>query len=393
MRSNKDISSNLDRRTVLAASLGTLALGKFAHCVNAQLSVLDVKTISPTPNIYCGWPTLILRRNGQLMLVWSGGRESHVCPFGRVDMMRSDDQGETWTWPRTILDGASDDRDAGALETDQGTLIVTTFTSLAYESIYKDQIARQKRGDKNAWPEDQLARWSAVHNRMSDNERDSELGQWAIRSTDEGRTWSNRIPTIVNSPHGPIQLSDGRLLYPGKELWTTQKRIGASVSTDDGQSWQWLAEIPTRDGDKATDYHELHGVECQSGKLVVHIRNHNPKNNRETLQTESTDGGETWTVPHSIGIWGLPSHLLRLKDGRLLMSYGHRRDPLGIQVRISDDEGTTWSDSLPIWDQGTSGDLGYPSTVELDDGSLVSVWYEKMKSSPKAVLRQARWRV
>ena len=30
-------------------------------------------------------------------------------------------------------------------------------------------------------------------------------------------------------------------------------------------------------------------------------------------------------------------------------------------------------------------------TVELDDGSLLTVWYEKVKEHPKAVLRQARW--
>jgi hypothetical protein len=46
---------------------------------------------------------------------------------------------------------------------------------------------------------------------------------------------------------------------------------------------------------------------------------------------------------------------------------------------------------MVISGDGTSGDLGYPSTVELDDGSLLTVWYELMKGSPRAVLRQARW--
>jgi hypothetical protein len=43
----------------------------------------------------------------------------------------------------------------------------------------------------------------------------------------------------------------------------------------------------------------------------------------ETLQSESSDGGKTWTMPRSIGVWGFPSHLLKLKDGRLLMTYGY----------------------------------------------------------------------
>jgi hypothetical protein len=35
--------------------------------------------------------------------------------------------------------------------------------------------------------------------------------------------------------------------------------------------------------------------------------------------------------------------------------------------------------------------LGYPSTVQLTDGSLRTAWYEQMRGSPRAVLRQARW--
>jgi hypothetical protein len=42
---------------------------------------------------------------------------------------------------------------------------------------------------------------------------------------------------------------------------------------------------------------------------------------------------------------------------------------------------------------GAGGDLGYPSTVQLKDGSLLTIWYEKLKGSSKAVLRQARWQL
>jgi hypothetical protein len=47
---------------------------------------------------------------------------------------------------------------------------------------------------------------------------------------------------------------------------------------------------------------------------------------------------------------------------------------------------------LVISGDGLGGDLGYPSTVELDGGRLVTVWYELMRDPPgKAVLRQASW--
>ncbi len=49
---------------------------------------------------------------------------------------------------------------------------------------------------------------------------------------------------------------------------------------------------------------------------------------------------------------------------------------------------------MTITDDGVSGDLGYPSTVQLGDGSLLTVWYEVMKDPhSKSVLRQARWRL
>jgi hypothetical protein len=73
------------------------------------------------------------------------------------------------------------------------------------------------------------------------------------------------------------------------------------------------------------------------------------------------------------------------------MTYGYRRPPRGNQARVSADEGRTWSEPLTLSDDGFSGDLGYPSTVELTDGKLLSVWYERRADSPKAVLRQAIW--
>jgi hypothetical protein len=354
---------------------------------------LETKVISHQPEYYHGWPTVARRRNGDLLLSCSGGRESHVCPFGRVELMVSHDDGATWGWPQVLLDSAIDDRDSGVLETAKGTILVTTFTSLAYES---GLVAAEKKqpGDKGAWAPEKLKTWQAVHNRLSAQQRQGELGQWMVRSTDGGVTWSARYPTIVNSPHGPIQLGDGRLLYAGKGLWADEKKVGVCESLDDGLNWRWLAEIPTREGDAVPmGYHELHAVEAKDGTILVQIRNHNNPNAGETLQCESSDGGKTWTVPHPIGVWGLPSHLLRLRSGRLLMTYGHRRAPFGNQARVSDDGGKSWSEPVIVSGDGAGVDLGYPSTVELADGALLSVWYELMKGLPRAVLRQARWQL
>lgn len=366
----------------LAATTPLLAAVRVRAAAVPSINILETKRISPQENYYHGWSTLTRLQNGDLALVWSGRRELHVCPFGSVEMMRSRDGGGSWDFPRTVHDSLIDDRDAGILETSRGTLLVTSFTSLAYiDHSYT-------RGKWEGNP-----RWEAAHRRLTDETREEELGCWVYRSTDGGRTFSNRIDTIVNSPHGPCQLSDGRLLYCGKQLWKKEKRIGVSVSEDDGLTWKWLAEIPTREGDEFAGYHELHAIECDDGTIIAQIRNHNKANAGETLQTKSTDGGKTWSTPREIGVWGLPSHLLRLKDDRLLMSYGYRRKPYGNQVRISEDRGGTWSAPISISTDGAGGDLGYPTTVELDDGSFVTVWYEKPADSPLAQLRQAKWKL
>ncbi len=384
-----------NRRTLLRGSLvgaGSAMLPRSGRAAVPEIERLETKVISWQPHLYKGWPTIARRGSGELLVVWSGGRETHVCPFGQVKMMRSYDDGQSWTWPNVILDGPIDDRDAGVLETVKQTLLVTSFSSLAYQGAL-ERAEKIKPGAKDAWDGARLTRWQAAHRRVSPQQRQAALGVWMTRSTDGGLTWSPRYDCLVSSPHGPIQLRNGWLLYAGKQLWSKPARVGVCLSKDDGRSWQWLSEIPLRDGDSYTGYHELHAVDVGKGHIVLQIRNHNKRNVGETLQCESNNGGKSWSTPHAIGVWGLPSHLLRLGDGRLLMTFGHRRAPLGNQARISKDQGRTWSESIRISEDAVSGDLGYPSTVQLDDGTLLSVWYETMRGSPKAVLRQAHWKL
>ncbi len=369
-----------------------------ATALSAQTAqVLETKTITPAEEPYAGWSTVARRANGELWVTWSGGRDGHVCPMGQVRAMTSRDDGATWTYPRVLLDSPTDDRDSGVLETAKGTLLVTTFTSLAYEDhLAKSVMYMPVAGKSSAMrpmPPEVVARWQATQKRLTADERQAELGEWVLRSTDGGLNFSARIATIVNSPHGPLQLKDGRILYIGKELWTKNQRIGAVESKDDGLSWNWLSEIPGRPGDDVErDYHELHAVESDDGRIVAQIRHQGKVDKNWTLQTESTDGGKTWTIPRAI-TFGIPSQLLKLRDGRLLMTYGHRRLPFGNQARLSTDHGRTWSEPMIVSGDGTVSDLGYPSTVELADGTLLTVWYENMKGLDRAVLRQAKWQL
>ena len=61
----------------------------------------------------------------------------------------------------------------------------------------------------------------------------------------------------------------------------------------------------------------------------------------------------------------------------------------------------TWSKSrsvesdnvIVLWDKGFSADLGYPATVELTDGSLLTVFYAEEEAGGPCVIRQIRWRL
>ena len=226
------------RRDFLSTSAATAATLSAQTAPRRQVE--SIRTISRQPEFYHGWPTLARLRNAELVLAYSGGRDAHVCPFGRVEWMRSRDGGRTWSWPEVLLDSPIDDRDSGVLETASGSLLVTTFTSLAYETVLKGA---------SGWAAEKLERWQAANLRATPEQRSALLDTWMLRSTDGGMTWSAPYRVPVNSPHGPTQLADGRLLYAGKQLWQAAQKVGVCESTDDGKTWRWLSDIPTRPGD------------------------------------------------------------------------------------------------------------------------------------------------
>ncbi len=366
-----------------------------------QLNVRSVRTISANMESYEAWPTTIRTRDGEQLVVYSGGREGHVCPFGRIEMIRSEDGGETWSSPKILIDTLLDDRDTGILETDKGTLLVTWFTSDGWVEQLDKAIASSSNPE--VWTPEKIARWQKAKEKLvPENSAYPEIEklwkaghrepgsfgarQWMIRSEDRGLTWSAPYSVPLMSPHGPVLAAGGRLLLAGKN----GSVIAVAESTDDGKTWGIVGTIPSAPGHDPKQYHELHMVEASNGRLVAQIRNHNEQNHYETLQSESSDGGKTWSPAHSIGTWGFPSHLLRLSDGRLMMTYSYRgslrvpKEANQVLVRISEDAGESWSEPAVVAGELPHLDFGYPSTVELDDGSFLTVWYQYTPPQGKA---------
>ena len=67
---------------------------------------------------------------------------------------------------------------------------------------------------------------------------------------------------------------------------------------------------------------------------------------------------------------------------------------MGQRAAISYDDGATWQHDFIIRDDGPDGDLGYPASVELPDGSILTVYYQKPeKTTDKCAFLWSRWRL
>lgn len=333
-----------------------------------------VKTTEPfpEPNRYLGWPSIVKTDKGDLLIVYSGDRDSHVCPWGKTQLIRSSDKGNTWSKPETVNNSPLDDRDAGIIQTSKGTILVNWFTSLAYASP--------------GW-ERAYQKYARVAEKIPDGMKKQWLGNWIRRSEDGGKTWLEPSRTLGTSPHGPIQLKEGRLLYVGTGTWEGTFSFIVEESKDDGESWQVVSIIPSPTGN-AHNMSEPHMAELKSGKLVAMVRNEPIDRGKcFLLQSESYDDGETWTELHETPLWGYPPHLLVLKNGWLLVVYGHRRTPYSERACISRDEGNTWDIKNEITlTQAHNGDLGYPASVQLDDGSILTVFYQQdVRNEPTSI--------
>ena len=169
---------------------------------------------------YHGWPTVICN-HGELLAVCSGNRQSHVCPFGRIFLYRSDDGGKTWSGPEFLSHGPLDDRDAGICRAADGSILINYFTSILALADNPEHIPK----------------WDVLAREITLETLKREHGFWMRRSTDGGRTWSEKYEVPVNSPHGASLLDDGSLFsrdvlkFPRRQM-----RIRALASV---VRWVW----------------------------------------------------------------------------------------------------------------------------------------------------------
>ncbi len=203
-------------------------------------------------------------------------------------------------------------------------------------------------------------------------------------SDDRAKTWKGpyRLPTfgqprimgrtdcLIGGPH------DATLLLTAAKRNGDEGRVFCARSTDGGMSWRFVSWI----GPEPAGFAIMpSSVRLSDSKILTTIRRE--EGDAHWIDAYlSTDNGSTWNflnkpVPSTGGMVGNPSHLIRLHDGRLAITYGYRSPPFGIRARLSTDDGKTWSREIMLRNDAGCWDLGYPRSVERPDGRIVTAYY------------------
>ena len=141
-------------------------------------------------------------------------------------------------------------------------------------------------------------------------------------------------------------------------------------------------------------FYEPHAIQMDDGKIICHLRAENEDESLFTLyQSVSYDNGVTWSKPVQIvrDDSGAPAHLFMHSSGTLISTFSHRKKPYGIWAIFSNDNGETWSSESVIAEGKDTDDLGYPSTIELDNGEMITAFYTRENDYVPAVIAQQKW--
>jgi hypothetical protein len=364
-----------------------------------NIEILSFNEIKTTGMPYKAWPT-IAKINGNKIAITYSSRLSHIDPLGRVEVIQSDIDLKNWSAPSIAIDTELDDRDSGLVSTNNGTIILTSFSSRAFENFYKKasvdcNLPRRQSFENNIVTSAclNIEKWDRQIEKIKNTRPSPEVESYLIRSENNGKSWGEKIKVPVSAPHGPVNLTNGNLLYAGRSYPTSENtKIKIYSSSDEGLTWESKSSIENRPEDKASLYFEPHVVQCTNETLVLHLRNENIINNKEILQSVSNDNGKTWEIPRPIGSVGFPPHLIKTKKNSLLLTYARRSFPQQIVARESFDCGKKWSDEIVINSIKNSTDFGYPSTIEIKPGLYATAWYAANQDASRSELFLIQWR-
>jgi hypothetical protein len=302
------------------------------------------------------FPVALRLQDGRIAVVLRGGAD-HLGILGRLDIVFSDDEGISWSAPTVVVDSPLDDRNPAFGQAADGTLLVAFFRTAQYD----DEGRYNPRLDKP-------------------------MTTWITSSRDGGRTWLEPRQIDVSdiswgSPYGRmLLLEDGSLLmaiYGGPVRRPSDpptQTVGPNHSyiyrsQDHGQTWtRYAGPIGA-----PKQFSETALLRLNSGRIVAAMRSRAG----ELWLAESEDQGRTWSEPRLLAPRDVhPADLVLLRDGRALLVAGYRVGPYGVRGVVADDAGNfDWARHFVLVNDARSRDCGYPSSVLLRDGRVLTVYY------------------
>lgn len=299
------------------------------------------------------FPVAIRLRDQRIAVVLRGGA-MHLGIAGRLDMVFSADEGKTWTPPAVVVDSPLDDRNPALGQADDGALVVGYWRTANY---------------------DNQGRYNPSLNKLTDT--------WAIRSTDGGKTWLEPTPIDVadigyGSPYGKIiTLPDRSMLMAvygdaprpkGQKSSKLQAWSYLYRSIDHGKSWSRHATVG------AKNFNETGILRLDQGTILAVMRSESPQ---DIWVTRSMDDGKTFSEPKQVaGAMVHPGDLIQLSDRRVLLVSGHRAGPHGVIAMLGDSDGHfERATKRFLVNDAMSTDCGYPSSVLLKDGRVMTAYY------------------
>jgi sialidase-1 len=358
----------LVKTLILAVSAIGTAYAQEAN--NNDITTLPYKVISQGGDAgeYQAFPDACRLKNGEIVAVFYTGA-THVTgnttqypKAGRICMVRSPDEGKTWSTPVTIYDDMDDNRDPHITQLSDGTLICSFF------SLIFDKTDPKK--------------WKGSNPSV-------------IRSLDNGKTWDLEATLLATNTSNWFcsaqvrEMPDGSCLLPVYHQDSNDGNYkawgGVIRSTDKGKTWG--KEIAIGETSNLFLPAETDVVLLKKKILFAALRGDIATKVNMQYAT-SKDYGKTWTTVKDIGFQGHSPSLTRLHTGEILLSYRAFTNDLDAKtgytgLRISRNEGKTWEGPYLIDKKWGA----YPATVELKDGSILIIYYEEGKQSAIRALR------
>ncbi len=314
-------------------------------------------------------PAIVTTSKGTI-LAFAEGRKKGCSDTGDIDlvMKRSEDNGKTWGNLLVLRDDGENvcGNPAPVVDESTGTIHLLSTWNLGED------------------PEKKI-----IEGKSKDTRR-----VFVMESGDDGKSWSDpleitgsvkldRWTWYATGPCHGIQLKEGphrgRLLIPCDHIEAVSKKYYSHTiySDDQGKTWELGGTTPQDQVNECTV------AELPDGRVMLNMRNYD-RSQKSRKVAFSDDGGLSWSdivaditliepicQASLLGVYTAAKHTL------LFLNPADENKRQMMTLRISGDEGSTWTGSLVLH----QGPAAYSDMTQLSNGNL-GCFYEAGHSNP-----------